>query len=44
MTFEEWVVFILFTIAINLILQTIAWKLSFWIGKKKVDRKKGGAE
>lgn len=35
MTFEEWVVFILFTIAINLILQTIAWKISFWIGKRK---------
>ena len=39
MTFEEWVVFILFTIAINLIMQIIAWKISFWIGKKK-----GGAE
>lgn len=35
MTFEEWVVFILFTIVINLIMQIIAWKLAFWVGKKK---------
>ena len=35
MTFEEWIVFILFTIAINLIFQILAWKVAFWIGKKK---------
>ena len=38
MTFEEWVVFILFNIAINIILQTLAWKLSFWIGKKRGEK------
>ena len=35
MTFEEWIVFILFTIGINVILQTIAWKIGVSIAKKK---------
>mgnify|MGYP007038248316 CR=1 FL=1 len=35
MTFEEWIVFILFTIAINVIFQTIAWKIGVSIGKKR---------
>lgn len=39
MTFEEWIVFILFNIGINVILQTIAWKIGFSIGKKREVKK-----
>lgn len=38
MTFEEWIVFILFTIGINVILQTIAWKIGFSIAKREVKK------
>lgn len=42
MTFEEWIVFILFTIGINVIFQIIAWEIGVSIAKKegkKNDRK-----
>lgn len=35
MTREEWIIFILFNIVINVIFQTLAWKIAFQIGKKK---------
>lgn len=34
MTKEEWIIFILFNVVINVIFQTIAWKIAFRIGKK----------
>ena len=39
MTFKEWVVFILFNIAINVFFQTMAWKIASLIEKKKVRKK-----
>lgn len=35
MTTKEWIFFILFNIAINIILQVLAWKIAFSIEKKK---------
>ena len=35
MTKEEWIIFILFNIVINIIFQTLAWKIAFHIEKKK---------
>ena len=39
MTFEEWIVFILFTIGINVFFQTIAWKIGISIAKKREVKK-----
>ena len=46
MTFEEWVIFISFTIIINVITQTIAWKIGYRLGTKSADKvdKRGGRE
>ena len=30
----DWVVFILFNIVLNIVFQTLAWKIAFNIGKK----------
>ena len=40
MTFEEWIIFILFNIGINVIFQTIAWKIGVSIAKKSEEKKK----
>lgn len=37
MTPTEWAIFIVFNISINIILQTLAWKIAFKIGEKKRD-------
>ncbi len=34
MTIEEWVVFISFTIAINIVVQVLAWKIGYWLGNR----------
>lgn len=39
MTSEEWIVFILFNIAVNVIFQIIAWKIGVSIGKKSEEKK-----
>lgn len=39
MTSEEWIVFILFNIGINVILQVTAWKIGFSIAKKREVKK-----
>ena len=33
MTITEWICFIVFTIIINILFQTIAWKIGYWLGK-----------
>ena len=35
MTAEEWIIFLIFTIAINVLFQVIAWKLARSIGQKE---------
>ena len=40
MTFEEWAIFIAFTIVINVILQTVAWKIAYKLGTNHNRRKK----
>lgn len=35
MTAEQWIIFILFTIAINIVVQTLAWKIAYWLGTRK---------
>jgi len=39
MTVEQWIIFISFTIAINIVMQVLAWKIGYWLGKN-VERKK----
>ena len=39
MTFEEWIVFILFNIGINVILQVTAWNIGVSIAKKREVKK-----
>lgn len=34
MTIEQWIVFILFTIAINIVMQVLAWKIAYKLGVK----------
>ena len=35
MTSEEWIVFVLFTIGVNVIMQIIAWIIGVSLGKKR---------
>lgn len=35
MTIEQWIAFILFTIAINIVIQVLAWKIGYWLGSKQ---------
>lgn len=35
MTIEQWIGFILFTIAINIVIQVLAWKIGYWLGAKQ---------
>jgi Mn2+/Fe2+ NRAMP family transporter len=35
MTVEQWIVFILFTIVINIVIQVLAWKIGYWLGTKQ---------
>lgn len=35
MTPAEWAIFMVFNISINIILQTLAWKIAFKIGEKR---------
>lgn len=42
MTVKEWIAFISFTIAINIVMQVLAWKIGHWLGKN-VERRKNAA-
>lgn len=35
MTIEQWIVFISFTIVINIVIQVLAWKIGYWLGAKQ---------
>ena len=35
MTNKEWIIFILFTIAINVVFQKLAWKIAYRLGERK---------
>lgn len=37
MTAEQWILFISFTVVINIVFQVTAWKLAYWLATK--DRK-----
>lgn len=34
MTAEEWIFFIIFTIAINVVMQVLAWKIGSYLGRR----------
>lgn len=42
MSFEQWIIFISFTIAINIVMQVLAWKIGHWLGYKVERRKING--
>lgn len=39
MTVEQWIIFILFTIIINIVIQVLAWKIGYWLGTKEANSK-----
>ena len=38
MTQKEWICFIVFNIVLNVVLQTLAWKLAMYISKKEGEK------
>lgn len=44
MTIEQWIVFILFTITINIVMQVLAWKIGYWLGTKQCKKKEAENE
>lgn len=40
MTTEEWIFFIIFTIAINVVMQVLAWKIGSYLGRRSTRKEK----
>lgn len=40
LTLEEWIIFISFTVVINIVFQVTAWRIGYWIGTKQRKEKR----
>lgn len=40
MTPSEWIFFIIFTIAINVVIQVLAWKIGSYLGRRSTRKEK----